>query len=404
MKGAIFEWALGVGLEVSRLLRAGKRPGALLAAQHALADRLVFQKVRALFGGRLRFFVSGSAPLSREIAEFFDAFGVVILEGYGLTESSAATHANLPWARRIGTVGTPFAGIEMRIAADGEILHARPVDHARLPRPPRADARGARRGRAGSTPATSGSWTPTATSPSPTARRTSSRPPAGSTSRPTRARGQAQGALAVDRAGARARRPPELRLRARHARRRGDPALGGGERPRREDRRAAVAGPGGEGAPPAGPRPAERFAAALRVGEEVRDPPARVPRGGGRGDALAEAQAQGDRAAVPRGARRALPEPGEGAQRSPGRRRSAPGAVASRTRLGGVAPGARAAAGPAPRAPAPAPQRAVEQPAGGGEHAGRDDEVEGAHRHPPRPRSRPPWWTRSAIPQASAVW
>jgi len=122
VKGAIFRWALGVGLEHSRLLRAGHRPPALLEAQRAVADRLVFQKVRALFGGRLKFFVSGSAPLSKDIAEFFDALGVVILEGYGLTESSAATHGNLPWARKIGTVGTPFAGIEVKIAEDGEIL------------------------------------------------------------------------------------------------------------------------------------------------------------------------------------------------------------------------------------------------------------------------------------------
>jgi long-chain acyl-CoA synthetase len=121
-KAAIFEWALGVGLEHARLVREGRRPGPVLAAQRALADRLVFAKVRRLFGGRLRFFVSGSAPLSREIAEFFDAMGVVILEGYGLTESSAATHCNLPWRRKIGTAGVPFAGVETRIAEDGEIL------------------------------------------------------------------------------------------------------------------------------------------------------------------------------------------------------------------------------------------------------------------------------------------
>jgi long-chain acyl-CoA synthetase len=121
-KAAIFRWALGVGLEYSRLVRAGRRPSAALQAKRLVADRLVFQKVRGLFGGRLRFFVSGSAPLSKDIAEFFDAFGVVILEGYGLTESSAATHANLPWARKIGTVGPPFAGIDVRIAEDGEIL------------------------------------------------------------------------------------------------------------------------------------------------------------------------------------------------------------------------------------------------------------------------------------------
>ncbi|HET8540114.1 MAG TPA: long-chain fatty acid--CoA ligase [Anaeromyxobacter sp.] len=121
-KQAIFRWALEVGQERSRLVRAGKKPGAFLAARHALADRLVFSKIRALFGGRLHFFVSGSAPLSRDIAEFFDAMGVTILEGYGLTESSAATHVNLPWSRKIGTVGPPLSGIETRIAEDGEIL------------------------------------------------------------------------------------------------------------------------------------------------------------------------------------------------------------------------------------------------------------------------------------------
>jgi long-chain acyl-CoA synthetase len=121
-KAAVFGWALDVGREHARLVRAGRRPGPLLAAQRALADRLVFSKVRGLFGGRLRFFISGSAPLSKDIAEILDAMGVVILEGYGLTESSAATHVNLPWARKIGTVGPPLPGVEVRIAEDGEIL------------------------------------------------------------------------------------------------------------------------------------------------------------------------------------------------------------------------------------------------------------------------------------------
>jgi len=118
----VFEWALGVGRQAAGLEREGRKPGPLLVARRALADRLVFQKVRALFGGRLQFFVSGSAPLSRDVAEFFDAMGVVILEGYGLTESSAATHANLPWNRKIGTVGPAFPGVEVRLAEDGEVL------------------------------------------------------------------------------------------------------------------------------------------------------------------------------------------------------------------------------------------------------------------------------------------
>lgn len=121
-KAAIFRWAVGLGRERARTLRAGGRPGPLLAARHALADRLVFRRVRDLFGGKLRFFISGSAPLSKDIAELFDAMGVVILEGYGLTESSAATHVNLPWSRKIGAVGPPLAGVEARIAEDGEIL------------------------------------------------------------------------------------------------------------------------------------------------------------------------------------------------------------------------------------------------------------------------------------------
>jgi long-chain acyl-CoA synthetase len=122
LKRLVFEWAVTTGLEAARLLREGKAPGPVLALQRAVADRLVFQRIRDLFGGRLRFFVSGSAPLSRDVAEFFDAMGIVILEGYGLTESSAATHCNLPWNRRIGTVGPPFPGTEVRLAEDGEVL------------------------------------------------------------------------------------------------------------------------------------------------------------------------------------------------------------------------------------------------------------------------------------------
>lgn len=122
VKAAIFRWALETGLEASRLRRAGKAPGLVLQAGLAVAERLVFAKIRALFGGRLQFFISGSAPLSKDIAEFFDAMGVVILEGYGLTESSAATHVNMPWARKIGSAGPALPGIEVRIAEDGEIL------------------------------------------------------------------------------------------------------------------------------------------------------------------------------------------------------------------------------------------------------------------------------------------
>ena len=121
-KAAIFKWALGVGTKVSALRRSGRAPGSWLALQHRLADRLVFHKVRDRFGGRLRFFFSGSAPLARELGEFFDAFGVTILEGYGLTESTAITFFNRLGENRYGTVGKPIPGIEVRIADDGEIL------------------------------------------------------------------------------------------------------------------------------------------------------------------------------------------------------------------------------------------------------------------------------------------
>ena len=119
---AVLRWAIEIGLEARRIQRAGGRPGPILAAQRLVADRLVYAKVRAIFGGRLRFFVSGSAPLSRDVAEFWEAIGVEILEGYGLTESSAATHCNRPGANRVGTVGQPFSGIEVRLAEDGEVL------------------------------------------------------------------------------------------------------------------------------------------------------------------------------------------------------------------------------------------------------------------------------------------
>ncbi|MGB8931945.1 MAG: AMP-binding protein, partial [Anaeromyxobacteraceae bacterium] len=109
-------------LEARRIERAGGRPGPVLAAQRLVAERLVYGKVRAIFGGRLQFFVSGSAPLSRDVAEFWDAMGVEILEGYGLTESSAATHCNRPGENRVGSVGRPFHGIEARLAEDGEVL------------------------------------------------------------------------------------------------------------------------------------------------------------------------------------------------------------------------------------------------------------------------------------------
>ncbi len=123
LKWRIFTWSLGVGRKCSQLKQRGQRPTGALALQYAIANRLVFRKLSALFGGRMRFFISGSAPLSREIAEFFHAAGILILEGYGLTESSAASFVCRPDRFKFGTVGLGLPGVEVQIAeADGEIL------------------------------------------------------------------------------------------------------------------------------------------------------------------------------------------------------------------------------------------------------------------------------------------
>jgi len=122
IKKRLFDWASEVGLQVSRAKQAGQRPSPLLAAQHKLADRLVFSTIRQRFGGRMRFFISGSAALDRDIAQWFDAVGVIVLEGYGLTETSAASSINRPTAYRFGTVGWTLPQTEVKIADDGEIL------------------------------------------------------------------------------------------------------------------------------------------------------------------------------------------------------------------------------------------------------------------------------------------
>ncbi len=122
VKWAIFSWAVGVGREVSKLRLAGKEPAGLLALKHKIAHKLVFSKLQAIFGGRLRFFISGSAPLARALGEFFHAAGVLIAEGYGLTETSAASCVNTFEHLRFGTVGHPLPGTQVRIAEDGEIL------------------------------------------------------------------------------------------------------------------------------------------------------------------------------------------------------------------------------------------------------------------------------------------
>ncbi len=122
LKRKIFFWAIGVGRAVGQKKLVGKSAGPILKFKHNLAHKLVFSKILEKTGGRVRFFVSGGAPLSKDIAEFFYAIGLVVLEGYGLTETSPVLAVNTFEALRFGTVGKILPGVEIKIAPDGEIL------------------------------------------------------------------------------------------------------------------------------------------------------------------------------------------------------------------------------------------------------------------------------------------
>ena len=121
-KKKIFNWAVSVGRDVSRHQQRGQPVPATLELKRKLAHKLVFSKLHAALGGRLQWAVSGGAPLSRDIAEFFHAAGILLLEGYGLTETCPALTFNRPDRFKFGSVGQSLPGVQLRIAADGEIL------------------------------------------------------------------------------------------------------------------------------------------------------------------------------------------------------------------------------------------------------------------------------------------
>ena len=121
VKKKIFDWSVGVGKRYREAERAGGA-GALLSAQHKLADRLVLEKIRNLFGGNLRVAVTGAAPINPDILRFFDAAGVLVLEGWGMTETSTAATIATPDDFKFGTIGKPLPGVDIKIADDGEIL------------------------------------------------------------------------------------------------------------------------------------------------------------------------------------------------------------------------------------------------------------------------------------------
>lgn len=118
----LFYWALNLGKQYSNKIINKEKPNFLLKLKHKIADKLIYSKVKARFGGKIKFFVSGGAPLSKQLAEFFAAVDITILEGYGLTETSPVLTVNSPTDLRFGSVGKTLFNVEVKIADDGEIL------------------------------------------------------------------------------------------------------------------------------------------------------------------------------------------------------------------------------------------------------------------------------------------
>jgi long-chain acyl-CoA synthetase len=127
IKRVLFNWSLDVGRRLRERERSGTAPGGLLSAERRVADRLVHRKVRDLFGGRVELAVTSAAPIAPEVLEFFDACGIVPLEVWGMTEMCGAGTLNTEHEMKMGTVGKPGSGLEMRVAPDGELLARGPI-------------------------------------------------------------------------------------------------------------------------------------------------------------------------------------------------------------------------------------------------------------------------------------
>ncbi len=122
LKAAIFRWAFRVGKRYRKLEAEGKKPGFLLTKQFNFADKAVFSKIRGIFGGNLRVAISGAAPIDPEILRFYQAAGVPLFEAWGMTETSTGGTTNMPGANRVGSVGRPVDGVQLKVAEDGELL------------------------------------------------------------------------------------------------------------------------------------------------------------------------------------------------------------------------------------------------------------------------------------------
>ena len=274
----LVDWALRVGRDVSARRRAGQPVPRGLAAQYRVADRLVYAKVKERLGGRLHTAISGGAPLSPEIAEFFHAIDILLVEGYGLTECTTAASTNTQSAFRFGTVGKALPRFEVKLAEDGELLVRSETIFQGYYKDPEATAAVLGDGR----------LAPNGRHRHDRRRRLhhDHRPEEGhhrhggrEERRPAEPRERPQ-ELEVRLAGRRRRRPEAVRRRPDHARARGDRQVGGraGD-PRR--RRGALARRARARADPGHRRRGQRRALPLRADQALQHPPAGLHDGHG---------------------------------------------------------------------------------------------------------------------------